>query len=318
MKIIFAGTPHFSTNSLLRLSQEHRVVAVLTQPDRPGGRGMKLTASPVKELAMSLNLPIFQPHTLKDAEFQETMKQWTADVMVVAAYGLLLPPEVLRIPRLGCFNIHASLLPRWRGAAPIQRAILAGDKETGITIMQMDEGLDTGDILLTARRPIAEKETAQSLHDKLADLGAESISNALLRLQQGRLLAEKQQPALASYANKLRKEEAALDWMQSALNLERAVRAYYPSPGAYTSMRDTRIKILAADLKESNVRQESPGTITEIDGENIWVACANGILGLTMLQKSGGKALPSQQFLQGFPINVGDRFDLPDHAASPT
>lgn len=307
MKIIFAGTPEFAASALDALLKGHQVVAVLTQPDRPSGRGMQLTASPVKQLAMEHGLPVLQPLTLKTEEAQQALAAINADVMVVAAYGLILPKSVLQRPRFGCLNIHASLLPRWRGAAPIQRAILAGDTETGITIMQMDEGLDTGDTLLKKQCAITVDETAGSLHDKLAKLGAQAIVEALHKLELGDLHAEPQEAQLATYAAKLVKSEAQLDWSQSATQLDRAVRGYFPFPIAYAFLRGTPIKILRARLVEG--RKDTAGTIIEVTKSHILVACGNGVLALETLQKPGGKALPAAQFVQGFPVKAGDCFD---------
>jgi methionyl-tRNA formyltransferase len=306
VKIIFAGTPQFAASALAVLLKEHQIVAVLTQPDRPSGRGMQLTASPVKQLALQHGLPVLQPATLKTEEAQQVLKQLDADVMVVAAYGLILPKAVLQMPRHGCLNIHASLLPRWRGAAPIQRAILAGDAETGITIMQMDEGLDTGDMLVKKTCPIAAYDTAQSLHDKLAELGAEAITEALQVLGKGQLQPKKQESQLATYAAKLTKVEAKLDWSQDAAQLERAVRGYFPFPTAFATFGETPVKIMRSSLVSGTSAE--PGTVVAIDKERISVACGNGVLALELLQKPGGKVLPVTQFVQGFPIKTGDRF----------
>jgi methionyl-tRNA formyltransferase len=306
VKIIFAGTPQFAANALVALMKEHQIIAVLTQPDRPSGRGMHLTASPVKQLALQHGLPVLQPTTLKTAEAQQAIAQLDADVMVVAAYGLILPKAILQIPRQGCFNIHASLLPRWRGAAPIQRAILEGDAETGITIMQMDEGLDTGDMLLKKNCAITAEDTAQTLHDKLAELGAQAIIEALQQLERVELLPQKQDSQQATYAAKLSKTEAQMDWMQSAEQLERAVRGYFPFPVAQTHFGETPIKILRASIKEG--KSAIPGTVIGETKDYILVACGKGALALEVLQKPGGKALPVAQFVQGFPIKVGDSF----------
>ncbi len=283
-------------------------MAVLTQPDRPSGRGMQLTASPVKLLAQQHAIPVLQPVSLKTEESQKELAALKAEVMVVAAYGLILPKAVLQTPRLGCLNIHASLLPRWRGAAPIQRAILAGDAETGITIMQMDEGLDTGDMLLKKTCAITQGDTAQTLHDKLAVLGAQAIADVLHQLEHGQLRPEQQDAGQATYAAKLSKGEAHLDWVNSAEQLDRAVRGYFPFPVAFTQMRGVTIKILRARLLENSQSTNTPGSILSIDKNTIKVACGQGVLGLEMLQKPGGKALPVAQFVQGFPAKVGDRF----------
>ena len=307
MKIIFAGTPQFAAVALAQLLKEHQIVAVLTQPDRPSGRGMQLTASAVKQLAIQHGLPLLQPTTLKTEEAQQAIAALDADVMVVAAYGLILPKAVLTLPRNGCLNIHASLLPRWRGAAPIQRAILAGDAETGITVMQMDAGLDTGDMLLKKHCCITPQDTAQTLHDKLAELGAQAITEALKKMQSGTLLPERQDSQQATYAAKLSKGEAKLDWTQDALQLERAVRGYFPSPTVYVLFGEIPLKVLRASLAEDN--RAPAGTVTAVDKKHIRVACGNGSLALEILQKPGGKPLPVAQFVQSFPIKAGDRFN---------
>ncbi len=306
MKIIFAGTPQFAASALAALLEEHQVVAVLTQPDRPAGRGMHLTASPVKQLALQHGLPVLQPTTLKTEEAQQLIAALDADVMVVAAYGLILPKAVLHLPRYGCLNIHASLLPRWRGAAPIQRAILAGDSETGITIMQMDEGLDTGDMLLRHACPIAENETAQTLHDKLAEMGASSIIEALRLLQENCLTPVRQDNEAVYYAAKLLKSEAQIDWRQDARQIERAVRAYNPFPVCHANLSDVSIKIWQAGM--CNDYRGEPGRVMALDKLGIIVACGSGALRLEVLQRPGGKAQPAAQFLQAMPIKVGDCF----------
>ncbi|MEW6562192.1 MAG: methionyl-tRNA formyltransferase [Pseudomonadota bacterium] len=307
MKILFAGTPQFAATALeALLAQGHEVVAVLTQPDRPAGRGMKLTPSPVKQTALSHGLPVLQPLTLKQADIQQKLAAYAADVMVVAAYGLILPQAVLDMPRFGCLNIHASLLPRWRGAAPIQRAILAGDAETGITIMQMDAGLDTGAMLLKKVCAIAPEDNAQTLHDKLAVLGAEAIVEVLPLVAAGTLSAEKQDDSQATYAAKLSKSEARLDWNQDATSLVRAVRAYHPFPVAQATVRETPVKIWQASVQSG--RQGEPGLVLTVEPHGILVACGQGALLLEVLQRPGGKALPAAQFLQGFPLQPGDRF----------
>lgn len=282
------------------------MVAVLTQPDRPAGRGMQLAPSPVKQLAVQHGIPVLQPLTLKAVEIQQQLATFQADVMVVAAYGLILPAVVLQTPRYGCLNIHASLLPRWRGAAPIQRAILAGDAETGITIMQMDEGLDTGAMLIKKPCAISAQDTAQTLHDKLAKLGAEAIVEALNKLSHGKITGVVQDAAQATYAAKIIKSEAQLDWTQSAAQLDRAIRAYNPVPGAYTTLNGTTIKIWQAS--ESVQLQGEPGTVLAINKDDIQVACGQGTLKLQILQRPNGKSLPVSQFVQGFTLKVGDRF----------
>ncbi len=279
---------------------------------------MQLAPSPVKQLAMKHGIPVLQPLTLKAAEIQQQLAAYQADVMVVAAYGLILPTAVLQMPRLGCLNIHASLLPRWRGAAPIQRAILAGDAETGITIMQMDEGLDTGTMLLHKSCPISAQDATQTLHDKLAKLGAEAILDVLGQLkigqlENGRVTGVAQDASLATYAAKLTKSEALLDWTQSAAQLERAIRAYNPAPVAHSLLSGTTIKIWQARISEDEPRisddaQGKPGVVLAINKHGIQVACGKGALYLEILQRPNAKSMPATKFVQGFAVKVGDRF----------
>lgn len=309
MKIIFAGTPHFAASALDALLREHQVVAVLTQPDRPSGRGMQLTASPVKQLALQHGIAVLQPDSLKTEQAQHEIALFEADVMVVAAYGLILPKAVLDMPRLGCLNIHASLLPRWRGAAPIQRAILAGDRETGITIMQMEAGLDTGDMLLCHPCPIADSDNAQTLHDKLAEMGAVSIIEALRLLEKGRLEPVMQDNDAACYAAKLLKNEALIDWMQDAAQIARAVRAYNPFPVCQAKLNNVVLKVWQAEVCPD--RQGRPGEVLAVDKQGITVACGKGALRLQVLQRPGGKAQPAMQFLQAMPVIPGDNFQVP-------
>ncbi len=306
MKIIFAGTPQFAASALAALLTKHQVVAVLTQPDRPSGRGMQLTASPVKQLALQHAIPVLQPVSLKTESVGQQIAAMEADVMVVAAYGLILPKAVLDMPRYGCLNIHASLLPRWRGAAPIQRAILAGDDSTGITIMQMDEGLDTGDMLLTASCPIAATDNAQTLHDKLAEMGASSILEALSLLESRLLQPVVQDNGLACYAAKLLKNEAQIDWHLDAVEIERAVRAYNPFPVCQTKFKDVVLKIWQAELCRD--LSGVPGEVLSVDKQGIVVACGKGALRLKMLQRPGGRAQSAVQFLQAMPVQLGDQF----------
>lgn len=316
MKILFAGTPVFAATALEALiNAQHDVSLVLTQPDRPAGRGMKMVASAVKQIAQRHGLALLQPETLKDAELQARLRTLQADVMVVAAYGLLLPEAVLNIPSHGCLNIHASLLPRWRGAAPIQRAILAGDHETGITIMQMDAGLDTGAILLKHALAIVPDDTAQSLHDRLSVLGAQSIVEALALLQQGKLVSSKQDEMLASYAAKIKKDEAEIDWQHSAEQLERKVRAFNPNVGAYTHFHQKILKIWQAEVVVGGVSGK-PGEIIAVDRESITVACGSGGLRIKTMQKPGGKKLPMTDFLAGNPIQTGEYFSMFTRSAS--
>jgi len=296
MKIIFAGTPVFAEVALEALiHSSHQVVAVYTQPDRPAGRGLKTTASPVKKLAVSSNLPVFQPKSLKEESEHEQLVSFKADVMVVAAYGMLLPAAILTIPRLGCINIHPSLLPRWRGAAPIQRTIYAGDKETGVTIMQMDEGLDTGPILLQQPCKLAEDETSDSLHEKLAKLGARALVQALDLLTQGVIIPKPQDNDLATYAHKICKEEALIDWSQPALELEQEIRAFNPWPVAFTSWKGQNLRIWLAK-KLAQEHHATPRTILNVGRDGIDIATGKGVLRLLQVQLPGGKAIDVADF----------------------
>lgn len=307
MKIIYAGTPEFAAEALTALLDAgHDVSLVLSQPDRPAGRGMTLQASAVKKVAVARGIEVFQPQTLKDEAAQQRLRDLAPDLMIVAAYGLILPQAVLDIPRLGCINIHASLLPRWRGAAPIQRAILAGDSETGVCIMQMEAGLDTGPVLLSGRLPIAADDNARTLHDKLAALGASLVVDAVARLP---LPALPQSEEGTTYASKLDKSEAPLDWRCPATVLARQVRAFDPFPGATANLDGALIKVWqAAPAAGSGV----PGSILAVDREGVVVACGEGALRLTELQKAGGKRLPVAQFLAGSKIAVGQSFLVAD------
>lgn len=307
MRVIFAGTPVFAAVALEALiNTGYQIVTVLTQPDRPAGRGMKMVGSAVKQLALQNQLTVLQPATLKTPEIQQQLRLFDADVMIVAAYGLILPESVLVTPRWGCLNIHASILPRWRGAAPIQRAILAGDLETGITIMQMNAGLDTGDILLQQGIPIAIDDTTQSLHDKLSCLGAQSIVEALGLLQQRQLVPIPQDETLACYAAKISKSEAAIDWQHSAVQIALQVRAFNPNPGAFAGFRDMQLKIWRAQAVAGKAGK--CGEIIAVDREAITVACGNGWLRIEELQKSGGKRLSVSDFLAGNPVQPGECF----------
>ena len=315
MKIIFAGTPAFAATALEALIQAgHNIVMVLTQPDRPAGRGMQMTASAVKLLAQQHHLPILQPASLKNADAQTQLQSLNADVMVVAAYGLILPPAILAIPRFGCLNIHASLLPRWRGAAPIQRAILAGDHETGITIMQMDAGLDTGDMLLKHTIAIAPDDTTQSLHDKLSLLGGQSIVEALRLLQQCQLIPIPQNGDQASYAAKITKSEAEIDWRMTAQQIDRMVRAFNPSPGAYSFFRNNLLKIWQASATHEGAGK--PGEIVAFGASGILVACGSGSLRIEAMQKSGGKKMTAADFLAGNQVILGEFLEARGNSAS--
>ena len=302
MKLVFAGTPEFAAIALRAiLAAGHEVVLVLTQPDRASGRGMALRASPVKQLAGEMAIEVLQPASLRDVGVQQRLRLVGADAIVVAAYGLILPQAVLELPRFGCINIHASLLPRWRGAAPIQRAILAGDRETGVCIMQMDAGLDNGPVLLSAKQAIASNDTASSLHDRLAVQGAGLIVDVLARLP---MVAHPQAEDGITYAPKIGKSEAALDWRLPAVHLERQVRAFDPFPGASCVVDGNPLKVWRAEVVADS---GPPGSVLAVGRNGVVVACGTEALCLTELQKAGGRRLPAVQFLAGNPIRAGFR-----------
>jgi len=297
LRIIFAGTPEFSASCLdALLKTQHEIVAVYTQPDRPAGRGRKLRPSPVKTLAEQHQLPIFQPASLKHADEQAALQALNADLMVVVAYGLILPQPVLDAPRLGCINVHASLLPRWRGAAPIHRALLAGDDTTGITIMQMDAGLDTGDMLSKVECPIFADDTSGTLHDRLAELGAQALVDCLNPLAAGTLIPEAQDCSRACYAHKLEKQEGQIDWSQPAVLIARRIRGLNPWPVAYTRLGEDNLRVWSAlaDTADCNAK---PGTIIEATADGIRVASGEGSVLLTQLQLPGGKPQPVKTLL---------------------
>jgi len=331
LRVVFAGTPAFARTALAQLDAAGFDIAlVLTQPDRPAGRGMKLQASPVKELALQHGWPVAQPRSLRldgkypddAASAAETLRAARADVMVVAAYGLILPQWVLDVPLHGCLNIHASLLPRWRGAAPIHRAIEAGDAETGITIMQMDAGLDTGDMLLVERMPIQQDgptpDTTARLHDKLADMGGRMVVEALQLAERGGLQLDRQPQPIegATYAHKVEKHEALVDWTQNAAAIVRRIRAFDPFPGAITQLAGDTIKLWAADLVPGSEEDtatapvSAPGAVVAISSAGIAISAGNGVVTLTELQRPGGKRLPAADFLRGFDLQVGQRVGL--------
>ena len=322
MKLIFAGTPEFARVALERLHRAgFEIVLVLSQPDRPAGRGMKLQASPVKQYAVANGMPVAQPRSLRlDGKYPEDaaaaeaeIREARADAMVVAAYGLILPQWVLDAPARGCLNIHASLLPRWRGAAPIHRAIEAGDAETGVTIMQMDAGLDTGDMLVRERLAIAPEDTTGSLHDKLALLGGRLIVEALEMAACGGLSAEPQPEAGVTYAHKIDKAEAAIDWTDPALAIARRVRAFNPAPGAAGVLGGETVKIWAARVvggDAAGAASGSAGQVLAVDGTGIRVCTGEGVLCLTELQRAGGKRLPVADFLRGFAVEPGQQFQV--------
>ncbi len=306
LRVAFAGTPEFAACALRSiLDAGYDVPLVLTQPDRPAGRGMKLTASAVKQLALTRGIEVDQPEKLRTEEQRARLVACAPDVLVVAAYGLILPPAVLHLPRLGCLNIHASLLPRWRGAAPIHRAIEAGDTETGITIMQMDAGLDTGPMLLRRPEPILPTDTTATLHDRLAALGGECIVAALGALSAGGLVATPQPEAGVTYAAKIGRAEASIDWTRPAVDIERAMRAFDPFPGLSSSLRDTVVKFWSAQVVDAD---GVPGTVLAAGDDGIVVACGMGALRCTLLQRPGSRRLASGEFLRGFAVSVGERF----------
>ncbi len=298
LRVVFAGTPAFAAESLRALLQgHHEVIAVYTQPDRPAGRGRQTRPSAVKTLALAHDIPVYQPVTLRDGDAQAELAALAPDVMVVAAYGLLLPPDVLSIPRWGCINVHASLLPRWRGAAPVQRAILAGDRETGITLMQMDAGLDTGDILHTVTCPISVHDTGASLTERLALLGGDALLTVMDHLRDGLpIVATPQDAAHATYAHKLSKEEARLDWSQHARVLSRRIRAFNDVPIAYTVLAGEVVRIWQAHRDKEVVVSAAPGTLLQANRQGIQVAAGEGsVLVIDRLQLAGGKPLTANE-----------------------
>lgn len=302
MKIIFAGTPDFSVPTLQALiSSEHDICAVYTQPDRPAGRGRKIQFSPVKQCALSSQIPVEQPVNFKSPESLEVLARYQADLMIVVAYGIILPDNVLKAPRFGCINIHASLLPRWRGAAPIQRAILAGDKETGVTLMQMDKGLDTGDMLLKVSCPIALNDTSSSLHDKLAILGADALLSLLPQVAKRELTPKTQSNADVTYAHKLTKQEALIDWNQTASSVQRSIQGYNPWPVAHTLIDSKPLRIWQAETTaESSTLQ--PGQI-KTEKNKLFVACTDYFLDITELQPANKRRMSASDYLSAHQVN---------------
>jgi len=297
LRIIFAGTPDFAAHALKALiNSQHEVIAVYTQPDRPSGRGRKLKPGPVKEVALEHNIPVFQPETLKEKTEQQQITDLKPDIMVVIAYGLLLPLAVLNIPRLGCINVHASILPRWRGAAPIQRAVLSGDRISGVSIMQMDEGLDTGDVLATVTCNIEPEETGGSLHDKLAQLGVAPLLSVLEQLQAGNAHPVPQNNNEACYARKLSKDEAQINWDQPAIEIERTIRAFNPWPVAFTRLNNENMRLWSAVALEDS-SNSAPGTIIDFSKNGIFVATGKGVLRIDQLQIPGGRAMTAGEFI---------------------
>jgi methionyl-tRNA formyltransferase len=306
LKIIFAGTPEFAVPALAALIDAgHQIVMVLTQPDRPAGRGMKLKASPVKVLAEQRHMHVFQPETLKDTAVQAQIETVHADVMIVAAYGLIIPTVVLNMPKFGCYNIHASLLPRWRGAAPIHRSILVGDSETGVTIMEVVPALDAGAMVSRGVVPITENDTTQTLHDALSKIGADLMVQAMTELEQkGTLPSTPQDESLVTYAHKLEKSEAAIDWQKSAIEISRQVRAFNPFPVAQGVLKGEVCRIWMATAKFGKAKV---GEIVSVH-DGVTVGCGDGLLNITELQAPGGKRLSAQAFVQGHNLQVGDLF----------
>jgi len=302
LRLVFAGTPEFALPSLAACTASGAdVVAVYTQPDRPAGRGRKLSPSPVKQAALEAGIPVEQPVSLKTADAQATLAALCPDLLVVVAYGLILPPAVLDLPRHGCWNVHASLLPRWRGAAPIQRAILAGDRATGVSLMQMDVGLDTGAVLLEHSTPIHADDTGGSLHDRLAALGAQVLAEGLAALPAGKLPpARAQADTGISYAHKLEKSQAGLDWQQAAATLERQVRAFDPWPVASTHIAGEPVRVWAAQALE-RAHTAAPGSVLATGAEGIDLACGSGVLRITAVQRAGGRRLSAADYLNGRP-----------------
>lgn len=309
LRIAFAGTPHFALPALRALlASPHRVVGVLTQPDRPAGRGRELRASPVKLLGLEARLPLAQPATLRTPESRAVLADWAPQLLVVVAYGLMLPAEVLALPRLGCLNIHGSLLPRWRGAAPIQRALLAGDAETGVTIMRLDAGLDTGPTLLEKRIPIGLHDTAGDLHDALAELGAVALLEAIDGLAAGTLTPRLQPGIGVSYAPKLDKSEARIDWSSSAIEIDRQIRAFNPWPMADTRFAGEPLRVLRASVARAAGREDTPGTVIGIADDGLRVACGEGVLAVSQVQRAGKRPVSARDFANAVRI-AGLRFD---------
>jgi len=297
LRIVFAGTPDFAARHLAALlSSEHEVIAVYTQPDRPAGRGKKLTASPVKTLALEHDIPVYQPENFKSDEAKQQLADLNADLMIVVAYGLLLPQIVLDTPKLGCINVHGSILPRWRGAAPIQRSIWAGDAETGVTIMQMDIGLDTGDMLKIATLPVEATDTSASMYEKLAELGPQALVECLSDIAAGTAKAEKQNDELANYAKKLSKEEARINWNDDAAHIERCIRAFNPWPMSHFEVAENSIKVWQSRVVDQS-SDKPAGTIIQADKTGIYIATGNGVLALEQLQVPGKKAMSVQDIL---------------------
>ena len=309
LRIAFAGTPQFALPALRALlASRHQVVGVLTQPDRPAGRGRELRASPIKLLATEHGLPVAQPATLKTAEGRAALHGWAPELMVVVAYGLILPKPVLMLPRMGCLNIHGSLLPRWRGAAPIQRAVLAGDAETGISIMQLDEGLDTGPVLLERRRPIGLHDTAGDLHDALSELGAAALLEAIDGLVTGELLPRAQPAEGVTHAAKIEKSEARIDWSVTATQIDRRIRAFNPWPVAETRLAGEGLRLLRSSVADAQASEAAPGTVLGLADDGLRVACGAGVIAISELQRAGKRPVSARDFANAVRL-AGLRFE---------
>jgi len=309
LRIAFAGTPQFALPALRALlASRHQVVGVLTQPDRPAGRGRELRAPPIKLLATEHGLPVAQPATLKTAEGRAALHGWAPELMVVVAYGLILPKPVLMLPRMGCLNIHGSLLPRWRGAAPIQRAVLAGDAETGISIMQLDEGLDTGPVLLERRRPIGLHDTAGDLHDALSELGAAALLEAIDGLVTGELLPRAQPAEGVTHAAKIEKSEARIDWSVTATQIDRRIRAFNPWPVAETRLAGEGLRLLRSSVADAQAREAAPGTVLGLADDGLRVACGEGVIAISELQRAGKRPVSARDFANAVRL-AGLRFE---------
>lgn len=312
MKIVYMGTPDFAAGALRALIEAgHQVAAVVTQPDKPKGRGKEMQMTPVKACALQYDIPVFQPVKVRAPEAVETLRGYGADVFVVAAFGQILSEEILSMPRYGCLNIHASLLPKYRGSAPIQQVILDGEKETGITIMQMDKGIDTGDILLQSVVPIAKRETGDSLHDKLAEAGAKLIVEALQKLEAGMLVPEKQNDEESCYVKMLDKSMGRIDWTKDAARIERQVRGLNSWPGTYTSLHGKTLKIWESEAADGNdgLGENGPGTIVAVEKDAFYIQTGDGILKVTQVQLEGKKRMEVSAFLRGYQIKAGERLE---------
>jgi len=309
MRVIFAGTPDFSVPALQALiDSKHDVVAVYSQPDRPAGRGRKLTASTVKTKALEYDIPVYQPENFKSLESQETLADLNADVMIVVAYGLILPESILNTPKYGCLNIHASILPRWRGAAPIQRAIKAGDPESGVTIMQMDKGLDTGDMLAVLATEISPQDTAQTLHDRLSNLGSTALLKTLEEIEQAKLIPIKQDEEFVTYAHKLSKAEAEINWSEDAETIVRKIQAFNPWPVAFTNFKGKALRIWEAEIVQNKSAEKLPGGVLNLDKSGLEISTGKGVVRLTSVQPSGKKAMSAYDFAQARDL-VGKTFE---------